>query len=69
MGHKTIDKLFLSFWLCLCLNRNVASLMEKKAIRRIFVGYDEQRIGWRCYDLTTGWCYTLRNVVFDEGSS
>ena len=22
--------------------------------------------GWRCCDLTTGWCYPLRNVVFNE---
>lgn len=43
--------------------------MEKKAIRCIFIGYDNQRKGWRCCDPATGKCYTLRNVVFDEASS
>ncbi|KAL0315191.1 UNVERIFIED_CONTAM: hypothetical protein Scaly_2879500 [Sesamum calycinum] len=42
------------------------SKMEKKAIRCVFVGYDSQRKGWRCYDPTTEKCYTSRNVVFDE---
>ncbi|KAL0324817.1 UNVERIFIED_CONTAM: hypothetical protein Sradi_5051000 [Sesamum radiatum] len=43
-----------------------SSKMEKKAIRCVFVGYDSQRKGWRCYDPTTEKCYTSRNVVFDE---
>ncbi|KAJ0445113.1 putative RNA-directed DNA polymerase [Helianthus annuus] len=43
--------------------------MEKKAIRCIFIGYDEQRKGWRCCDPTTNKCYVYRNVVFDENSS
>ncbi|KAK2997760.1 hypothetical protein RJ639_024907 [Escallonia herrerae] len=42
--------------------------MDKKAIRCIFVGYDNQRKGWRCSDPVTGKCYTSRNVVFDEAS-
>ncbi|KAF7804048.1 Retrovirus-related Pol polyprotein from transposon TNT 1-94 [Senna tora] len=43
--------------------------MDKKAVRCIFVGYDNQRKGWRCCDPTTGKSYTSRNVVFDEASS
>ncbi|GKA56164.1 indole-3-acetic acid-amido synthetase GH3.17 [Tanacetum coccineum] len=43
--------------------------MEKRAVRCIFVGYDGQRKGWRCFDPTTRKCYTSRDVVFDEASS
>ena len=43
--------------------------MDKKVVRCVLVGYDSQRKGWRCYDPTTGKCYTSRNVVFDESSS
>ncbi|KAH7843449.1 hypothetical protein Vadar_016775 [Vaccinium darrowii] len=42
---------------------------DKKAIRCIFVSYSSERKGWKCCDLTTGRCYTSRNVVFDEASS
>lgn len=42
---------------------------DKKAIHCIFVGYDDQRKGWRCCDPTTGRCHVSRNVVFDEASS
>ncbi|KAK3119631.1 hypothetical protein QOZ80_9AG0673040 [Eleusine coracana subsp. coracana] len=45
------------------------SKFEKKAIRCIFVGYDDARKGWRCCDPTTGKCHTSRNVVFDEASA
>nr|GMC49313.1 Retrovirus-related Pol polyprotein from transposon TNT 1-94 [Ipomoea batatas] len=48
---------------------HMRSKMEKKAVKCIFVGYDNQRKGWRCCDPTTGKCYTSRNVVFDEASS
>ena len=30
---------------------------DKKAIKCIFVGYDENRKGWRCYDPTIDKCY------------
>ncbi|KAF7834575.1 Retrovirus-related Pol polyprotein from transposon RE1 [Senna tora] len=43
--------------------------MDKKVVRCIFVGYDNQRKGWRCCDPTTEKSYTSRNVVFDEASS
>ncbi|KAL8161569.1 hypothetical protein V2J09_013058 [Rumex salicifolius] len=43
--------------------------MEKKVIRCIFVGYDQQRKGWRCIDPTTNKAYVSRHVVFDEGTS
>ncbi|KAL8143673.1 hypothetical protein V2J09_016705 [Rumex salicifolius] len=42
--------------------------MEKKAIRCIFVGYDQQRKGWRCIDPTTNKAYVSLHVVFDEGN-
>jgi hypothetical protein len=32
------------------------------------VGYDNKRKGWRCCDLTTGWCHVSRNVVIDKAS-
>ncbi|KAA0037956.1 glutamate receptor 2.8-like [Cucumis melo var. makuwa] len=41
---------------------------DKKAIRCIFVGYDNQRKGWRCVDPISGRCYTLRNVILEEAS-
>jgi hypothetical protein len=40
-----------------------------RAVRCIFVGYDNERKGWRCCDPTTDKCYVSRNVVFDEASS
>lgn len=45
------------------------SKFDKKAIRCIFVGYDEQKKGWRCCDPNTNKTYVSRNVVFDEASS
>jgi len=48
---------------------HLQSKFDKKAIRCSFVGYDNEEKGWRCCDLTTGYCYTSRNVVFDEVSS
>ncbi|GKV38633.1 hypothetical protein SLEP1_g46522 [Rubroshorea leprosula] len=42
---------------------------DKKAVRCIFLGYDDQRKGWRCCDPNTGRCCVSRNVVFDEASS
>ena len=48
---------------------HLRSKFDKKAVRCIFVGYDDRRKGWKCCDPTTGRCYTSRNVVFDEMSS
>lgn len=42
---------------------------EKKAVRCIFVGYDQERKGWRCCDPVTWKCYVSRDVMFDETSS
>jgi hypothetical protein len=42
---------------------------DKKAVRCIFIGYDDERKGWRCCDPTTGRIHTSRNVVFDEAST
>lgn len=43
--------------------------LERKATKSIFVGYDNDKKGWRCYDPTIGKCTVSRNVVFDEASS
>ena len=48
---------------------HLRSKFEKKAIRCIFVGYDDARKDWRCCDPTTGKCHTSRNMVFDEVSA
>ncbi|CAL1391452.1 unnamed protein product [Linum trigynum] len=45
------------------------SKFDKKAKRCIFLGYDSERKGWRCYDPTTNKAMVSRNVVFDEASS
>ncbi|CAN1187372.1 Retrovirus-related Pol polyprotein from transposon TNT 1-94 [Linum perenne] len=57
---------------CVCyvfVPDQLRSKFDKKAIRCIFVGYDEQRKGWRCCDPETGKCHVSRNVVFDEMTS
>ncbi|KAE8724129.1 hypothetical protein F3Y22_tig00010869pilonHSYRG00008 [Hibiscus syriacus] len=57
---------------CVCyvfVPDHLQSKFDKKAVRCIFVGYDSQRKGWKCYDPISGRCYTSRNVVFDEASS
>ncbi|GAB2303795.1 hypothetical protein Dimus_038963 [Dionaea muscipula] len=57
---------------CVCyvfVPDHLRSKFDKKAIRCIFVGYDNQRKGWVCCDPNTGRCYKSRNVVFDEASS
>lgn len=48
---------------------HLCSKFDKKAVRCIFVGYENQRKGWRCCDPTSGRCYTSRDVVFDEATS
>ncbi|GAA0148012.1 hypothetical protein LIER_42979 [Lithospermum erythrorhizon] len=40
------------------------SKFDKKAICCIFVGYDEQKKGWRCCDPNTNRMYVSRNVVY-----
>ena len=39
---------------------------DKKVVRCIFVGYDEQRKGQKFCDPTTNWTYVSRNVVYDK---
>ncbi|KAG7551025.1 Zinc finger CCHC-type [Arabidopsis thaliana x Arabidopsis arenosa] len=43
--------------------------LEAKAKKCIFVGYDEQRKGWRCMDPETHKYVVSRDVIFDEVSS
>ncbi|KAG6477308.1 hypothetical protein ZIOFF_066561 [Zingiber officinale] len=45
------------------------SKLNAKAIKCVFVGYDERRKGWRYLDPTTNKCVVSRNVIFDEISS
>lgn len=40
--------------------------LRSKYSKKLDVGYDSERKGWRCCDPTTNRCYTSRNVVFDE---
>jgi transposase InsO family protein len=57
---------------CVCyvfVPDHLRTKFDKKAVRCIFVGYDDARKGWRCCDPTTGRIYTSRNVIFDEASS
>ncbi|KAM1753555.1 hypothetical protein ACFX12_006125 [Malus domestica] len=57
---------------CVCyvfVPNHLRSKFDKKVVRCIFVGYDSQRKGWKCCDPTSGRCYTLRDMVFDEASS
>ena len=57
---------------CVCyvfVPDHLRSKFDKKAVKCVFVGYDNQRKGWRCCDPTSGKYYTSRDVVFDEASS
>jgi hypothetical protein len=66
----TVSHLKVFGWACyVFVPDHLRSKFEKKAIRCIFVGYDDAWKGWRCCDLTTGKCHISRNVVFDEASA
>lgn len=61
------------FWVfeCVCyvfVPDHLRSKFDKKAIRCIFVGYSNKKKRWKCCDPTIGWCYTSKDVVFDEAS-
>jgi len=63
---------YLRVFSCVCyvfVPDHLRSKIDKKAVRCIFVGYDNQRKGWKCCDPVNGRCYTSRDVVFDEASS
>jgi len=63
---------YLRVFGCVCyvfVPDHLRSKIDKKAVRCIFVGYDNQRKGWKCCDPVNGRCYTSRDVVFDEASS
>ncbi|KAE8675571.1 tir-nbs resistance protein [Hibiscus syriacus] len=48
---------------------HLRSKFDKKDVRCIFVGYDNQRKWWKCCDPISGRCYTSRNVYgldYDE---
>ncbi|KAG6495208.1 hypothetical protein ZIOFF_043001 [Zingiber officinale] len=45
------------------------SKLDAKAVKCVFVGYNERRKGWRCLDPTTNKCVVSRNGIFDEISS
>ena len=57
---------------CVCyvfVPNHLRTKFDKKAIRCIFVGYDDQRKGWKCYDPTIRKCHISRNMIFNEASS
>ena len=57
---------------CVCyvfVPDHLRSKFDKKAIRCIFMGYDDQRKGWKCCDPTIWRCHTLKNIIFDEDLS
>ena len=57
---------------CVCyvfVPDHLQSKFDQKTIHNIFVGYGNERKGWKCCDLIIGHCCTSRNVVFDEASS
>ena len=54
---------------CVFVPDHLRSKFDKKAIRCIFLRYDNRRKEWKCCDPTNGRCYTSQNVVFDEASS
>lgn len=52
---------------CVCyvlVPNHLRSKFDKKGVKCIFVGYDNQRKGWKCCDLASGKYYTSRDVVF-----
>lgn len=65
---ETDCKTFQNFWMCLLcvLPNHLRTKFDIKAVRCIFVAYDNKRKCWRCCDPTTERIYTSRNVVFDE---
>lgn len=70
MEDETDYKTFQNFWISyVFMPVNLRTKFDKKAVRCIFVGYDDERKGWMCYDPTTGRIYTSKNVVFDEVSA
>ena len=54
---------------CVCyvfVPDHLCSKFDKKAVKCIFVGHDNQRKEWKCCDRTSGKYYTTRDV--DEAS-
>jgi len=47
---------------------HLRSKFDKKAIRCIFMGYDNERKAWKCCNPTIGHHYTSRDVIFNEAS-
>ncbi|KAG7016798.1 hypothetical protein SDJN02_21909, partial [Cucurbita argyrosperma subsp. argyrosperma] len=71
MRHETYSQL-LRVFRCVCyvfVSDHLHRKFDKKAVKCIFVGYVNQRKGWKCCDPTNGKHYTSRDVVFDEASS
>ncbi|KAJ0431334.1 putative RNA-directed DNA polymerase [Helianthus annuus] len=70
-GNKPDVSYFRVFG-CVCyvfIPAHLRHKMEKKAVRCVFAGYDEERKGWRCIEPSTGKAHVSRNVIFDEQSS
>ncbi|OWM79777.1 hypothetical protein CDL15_Pgr023189 [Punica granatum] len=57
---------------CVCyvfVHDHLRSKFDKMAVKCIFMGYENERKGWRCCNPTTNKAYVSRNMVFDEASS
>ena len=57
---------------CVCyvfVTKNLQTKLDKRAVRCIFVGYDNRVKGWRCCDPSIGKIYVSRDVIFDEALS
>ena len=57
---------------CVCyvfVIENIRTKLNKRAVRCIFVGYDNKRKGRRCCDPSIGKIYVSPDVIFYETSS
>jgi len=71
LHKKKPDLSHLRVWGCQCFVAIPGGLRDKAGPRRfeaIFVGYEENRVGWRVRDLQGAYHFS-RDVVFNESSA
>lgn len=69
--HRTPDYRFLKVFGCSYFSYIVPynkNKLQPKSIHCVFLGYDENRKGYRCLDKSTSKIYISRHVLFDENS-